>query len=359
MFPAASDRVRQLAIVVLTLSLVGCSPDNGSDTTVPGSTPVGSGQTSTPNSATNDELPLDWFARLQSEYDARESELYFGYMERCMAEAGFLWESPAAVSVPLEWAEVTRYPPRYGVVTLEQAELAAYQTPEEVFSDGAASEEESLPSDPAEREAFLAVWGGEDSLPGTLLEITDPVSGEVLVALEESAPVGRGCQGAANMWLFGALADVSVIDVTATPEITRAWVSHRVSEAFREALADPRVLAVADGWRECMVSQDWELSQSWFPGGIVRDTSLDSSIAGDDYASTLIRLEAERQNTLLAVADVQCQQQVAWLTSLRAVERERQQAVVELVPDIFAQARDILEAYGERLSSLRVEDLDF
>jgi hypothetical protein len=316
-----------------------------------------------PGSNASGELPFDWFTRLELEMGGRESDLYFSFMERCLEDAGFAWEAPAPLLVPPEWAEVTRYPLRYGVVTLGQAELAAYRAPEELFP-GYATEEadkDGFPSNPAERAAALIAWGGDEyELSGDdLVTITDPVSGEAFVALERPAPLGRGCQGQANTWLYGGLPDLDSPSVTANPEVARAWVSTRIRSAFESTLADDRVLAVASQWRACMDTRGWHLSGTWRPGGIVMGTLVDASLSADGLSAPLDQFEQERANTQLAIADVRCQDEVGWLPTLRAVEMEYQQATVERVPQLVTDVRAMLEEYRDRLSTLRLEALDY
>ncbi len=302
------------------------------------------------------ELPLDWFIRLQSDIGRMETELYFGFMARCMAEAGFSWVAPESPPVPPEWEEITRYPMRYGMVTLVQAERAAYRSPEEVFF-GLSDEnpEENLPSDPAERQAFQAAWSGvTDEGAPDLAPVLDPITGEPIALFESSLPDGGGCQGQANQWLTGRERKTEGADVTTDPEIARIWIAVRSRAAYNDALADEQVVAVADRWRACMSGLGWDLPDWRFPGGVVvasHDRSPDSPEESE-------RLEEEQGNTRLAVDDVGCQEEVDWLTELRVVEAGYQQETVERVPDLFAESRELLEAYAARLATLRLQDLD-
>lgn len=253
-----------------------------------------------PSSGSEVELPLDWLRRL--EIGQREGGLYFGYMERCMADAGFVWETPAWPVAPPEWAEITRYPRRYGVVTLGQAELAAYRMPEEFFP-GYATEEadkDGLPTDPAEREAFQVAWGGEEYefSQDDLLIIIDPVSGQEFIALEQPAPLRRGCKGQANTWLYGGPTNIDDAVVTINPGVARVWISTRIRVAFDEALVDQRVLTAAADWRVCMEERGWDLSGTWLPGGIQMG-SQNPGMTEAESLSELERLEQLRGNTEL------------------------------------------------------------
>ena len=313
-----------------------------------------------PDPGSEVELPLDWLRGL--EIGQRETDLYFGYMKRCMAESGFAWEQPEPLVAPTEWAEITRYPSRYGVVTLGQAELAAYRSPEELFP-GYATEEadkDSLPSDPAERAAFQAIWFGPEVefSPDDLVEIADPVTGQSFIALERPAPLGRGCQGQANTWLYGGAPLLDDADVTSTPGVASAWVATLIRDAFEESLVvDPLVLVAAADWRVCMEAKGWQLYGTWLPGGIRRELLNPNLPEGELLTAELERLERQRADTELAIDDVGCQQDVGWFASLRTVEAERQQATVERVPGLLTEVRDLLEAYSARLDTLRLDDL--
>lgn len=299
------------------------------------------------------ELPLDWFTRLQSDIGRLETELYFGFMERCMADAGFSWEAPVSPPVPAEWEEISRYPVRYGLVTLVQAERAAYQSPEEVIlgAGGENSEEEALPDDSAEREAFLAAWSGvRADAPPDLVSVLDPLTGEPIAAFDASLPDGGGCQGRANVWLAGGPRSTEGADVTTDRDAARIWIDTRSRAAFEAALADTRVVSTVAEWRDCMGRSGWDLPDWRLPGGL---TVPDPATAASEERAEF--LSRERDNLDLAVADVTCQQEVDWLTRLRAVEAEYQQETVERVPDLFAKTRELLEAYAARLTTLRLE----
>ncbi|MFV1970345.1 MAG: hypothetical protein ACC683_04970 [Acidimicrobiia bacterium] len=352
-------------VATLMAGCVGAVPADpvgrdGSSPHPPGDTvPVAA---ASPDSA--EELPLDWFVRLQDEIGEREGDLYFGYVERCMAEAGFTWEAPQSPPVPAGWEEIIRYPVRYGVVTLVQAELTAYRPPEMVLfgvhDEDDEGYDQGLPSDPAELEAFQTAWFGSIEEPPfeDLVEITDPVTGEPILAFDPSAPNGAGCQGRANVWLEGEAPEVDDNDVTADVDFARAWIDVRIRAAFDEALADDRVVTVAIEWRGCMTERGWELEEWAFPGGLGLGRPGPISGSDEEIATELERLDEEARNTERAVDDVRCQDEVEWLESLRAVEAEYQQETVERVPDLFAEVRDLVGAYSARLATLRLEDLD-
>lgn len=328
--------------------------------------PVPSGGVAAPSgdsSGLPDELPLDWFSRLQTAISDVESELYFGYMERCMSEAGFSWTAPSAAPVPPEWFEITRYPIRYGTVTAAQADLAAYRSPEEVlfeeYSDGDTAESD-LPSDPAELEAFQIAWfGAIDEAPfDTFVVVDDPISGEPVVAFDPS-PVNRGgCQGRANEWLAGGERQSEGADVTTDLDAARAWIGTRTRAAFDDSLADERVISAANEWRTCMADRGWEPADWRFPGGLVVGHPDGPAISDEESGGEGESLDEDIDNNQLALDDVRCQEETDWLTSLRVVEAEYQQEAVERVPDLFADARELLEEYSARLALLRLEDLD-
>lgn len=101
------------------------------------------------------ELPLDWFVRWNGQTSDLEFDLYRGYMEWCMTEAGFSFIWPPEPPLPPDLAALPAFPDRYGVVALAQAERLAYQDPHEVqLGDQELDPQAGLPSDPAEREAF-------------------------------------------------------------------------------------------------------------------------------------------------------------------------------------------------------------
>jgi len=287
----------------------------------------------------------------------KEIELYFGFVERCLAEAGFSWEAPLPPLAPPEWLEITRYPARYGVVTLVQAELAGYRHPEEIIL-GVSTEEadkEGLPTDPAEYEAFQTAWFGtfEEELPEDLVVFTDPISGEPIAALDPSPPNGGGCQGRANEWLAG---DASPIvdddDIASDLDIARRWVDTRIRVAFDQALADERVMAAAEEWGACMREGGWDVAGSMFPGGL-RVGESESDLTDEPE-----RQEPGAESIQRAIGDINCQQRVEWLASLRAIEAEYQQETVERVPDLFLRVQQLLDAYSARLAGLRLDDLD-
>ncbi len=308
------------------------------------------------------ELPLDWFVRLQEEIGPPERDLYFGYMERCMAETGFSWKAPQPPPVPTEWEEIARYPARYGVVTLVQAQRAAYLPPDEVFFDvsGEEADNEGLPSDPAELEAFQTAWFGAEAEvgPEDLVVVSDPVTGEPILAFDPSSPRGGGCVGRANAWLSGETSELGSLDIATDVGTARAWIDVRIRAAFDQTLADDRVVTVADRWRVCMAQRGWETPEWRFPGGITvgrTDTVVGSD---EEIAAEMERLDEEAGNTERAVEDVGCQGEVDWLVSLRDVEAEYQQATVERVPELFADVRDLIAVYRSRLATLRLADLD-
>ncbi|MFV1970347.1 MAG: hypothetical protein ACC683_04980 [Acidimicrobiia bacterium] len=355
-------------VVIAAVAVVGCvapTPTPSDPAGGDGSLPLPPTVTPTVAAASSGpagELPLDWFVRLQDEIGRREGDLYFGYMERCMAEAGFTWEAPQSPPGSAEWEEIVRYPIRYGMVTLVQAERAAYADPEEVFL-GASTEEadnEGLPSDPAEFEAFQKAWFGatEEAPPEEWVAITDPVTGEPILSFDPSSPRGGGCLGRADVWLEGEALKVDDIDVTTDVDFARIWIDIRIRAAFDEALADDRVVTVAIEWRGCMTERGWELEEWAFPGGLGLGRPGPISGSDEEIATELERLDEEARNTERAVDDVRCQDEVEWLESLRAVEAEYQQETVERVPDLFAEVRDLVGAYSARLATLRLEDLD-
>lgn len=245
-------RFRSVSLAVGVLMLGAC--ETGPSSKVNGGAPVPS-ITVVLAGDVPEELPFDWFNRIQTDMSRLETELYFGFMERCMADAGFSWEAPVSPPVPAEWEEISRYPVRYGVVTLVQAERAAYQNPEEVILGvvGESSEEEALPDDPAEREAFLAAWSGVDAdAPSDLVSILDPLTGEPVAAFDASLPDGGGCQGRANVWLAGGPRRTEGADVTTDRDAARIWIDTRSRAAFEAALADTRVVSTVAEWRDCM-----------------------------------------------------------------------------------------------------------
>lgn len=355
-----------MGFAVAALAASGCvsaPPSNpaGSEDSLP----LSRSEAPTAEAATADparELPLDWFVRLQGEIGQRESGLYFGFMERCMAEAGFEWEAPKLPPASAEWEEIIRYPVRYGVVTLVQAEQAGYGDPEEAFL-GASPEEaddEGLPSDPAELEAFQTAWFGatEEAPLEDLVIVNDPVTGEPVLAFDPSSPQGGGCLGGANAWLEGGAPVAGEIDVTADVSFARTWVDLRIRAAFNEALADNRVEAVAAEWRGCMAERGWELEEWWFPGGLGLGGPGPVPGTDEEAAAELEPSDDEAGDRERAIDDIRCQDEVEWLVSLRAVEAEYQQETVERVPDLFAEVRDLIAAYSARLAVLRLEDLD-
>jgi hypothetical protein len=308
------------------------------------------------------ELSLDWFVRLQEEIGRPERDLYSGYMERCMADAGFSWQAPQPPTIPTEWEEIARYPARYGVVTLTQAERAAYLSPDEVFFDLSSEEadNEGLPSDPAEFDAFQAAWFGTEAEvgPEDLVVVSDPVTGEPILAFDPSSPRGGGCVGRANAWLSGETSEAGSLDIATDVGTARAWIDVRIRASFDQALADDRVVAVAERWRACMAERGWEAPEWQFPGGLTVDRPGSGAASDEQTAAERERLEKEAGNTARAVDDVRCQDQVEWLVSLRKVEAEYQQETVERVPDRFAEVRDLIAAYRARLATLRLADLD-
>lgn len=355
-----------VGIVIAAAAVTGCASGSSSNSVGEiGSVPFTPGK-SVPIDASSvgsvGELPLDWFSRLQDEIGEREGDLYFGFMERCMAEAGFTWDPPRSAPPSAEWEEIVRYPVRYGVVTLVQAEGAAYRDPEEVFLEALTEESdgEGLPSDPAELEAFQRAWFGDDEEAPIedLVDIVDPLTGEPILAFDPSSPHGGGCVGKANAWLEGEASSVEVFDVATDVDFARAWVGLRISAAFDETLADDRVKAAASEWRGCMENRGWEMEDSRLPGGLRRGGPGSAVGSDDEMVAETDRLQGEAGDVARAVDDVRCQDETEWLESVRTVEAEYQQLVVERVPDLFADVRDLIGAYDARLATLRLEDLD-
>ncbi len=311
-----------------------------------------------PDDVSGIELPLDWFARQQVEAAQKEAELYFGFLERCLAEAGFEWEAPATAETPegwseAEWVQVSRLPGRYGVITMVQATKSGYDRPHAASGAGGTDTEadtEDLPEDPAERQAFLeAFFGTEAELdPSSMVVVSDPLTGDPVVAYDPSER-GRGCKGRANRWLRGELTRADG-EVLTDPTTTSAWLASTVARVFQETLADPRVVQAATEWRRCMIDHGGEFPEWRYPGGLAVGRAPGEGgveAAGEGFART-----AE-----IATADVECQEEVEWLRRLRSVEREYQQDVVERLPELFAGARELLDAYAERLATLRLEDV--
>ena len=362
-----------LALVVAVT--VGCGPRGDGDPegalaaaeTEDASTTVSPGGSAGPQDKgppAGGELPLDWTTGVLNEISEKQTALYFGFVKRCMAEAGFEVELPPGAATPPgwreeDWREVTRYPIRYGVVTEVQARLAGYDDPEEALGDlpeEEEAEEELLPEDPAERAAFQAAWFGPESAPvdlDDLVVIRDPITGEPVVALESfdaRGVFGSGCKGRANEWLAGDFVELSEEpSVFLDPEVLSAWMSSTTRRTFDEALGEERVAAVAAEWRRCMAERGYELPEFRYPGGLMAPDVTQAEWARHRDARELWTVE-------VAVDDVACQQEVDWLGRLRRVEAGFQQEVVERAPELFAEAREILEAYRARLAELSLEE---
>ncbi len=372
--PAVSRLSSWAAVLFVSFVVAACSPTGGFLGGSEGSEWVAStrGESEAASGVAvpaGVELPLDWAARMFAEVGGLESRLFFEFMARCMAEAGFRWDPPPETPVPpgwteTEWVEILRFPARYGLVTDIQAAKVAYRDPEGAFVEESEQGfgEEGLPRDPAERAAFEAVWfgsGGEYGPGDELVEIRDPLTGEPLMAVnsaDRAGLYGGGCQGRANEWLTGDLADVGELEgepsVFAAPGLVSAWIQATIGRVFDEVLSDDRVIVAAAEWRQCMVDRGNDLPEFRLPGGLIApDASLRQREAVERHLGV-----SELWTVDVAVADVACQREIDWLERLRRVEAEYQQEVVERAPELFDRARKLLESYAARLADLRLDE---
>lgn len=295
MNPIGSARM-SIAIVAVAAMFTACAPAESAPHQL--DTPSGSA-TDAANPVSINDLPLAWYLVTASEQRNALSDARNRILETCMEAKGFAWR---AVPYAPDPDFLSR---RYGLLDLDWARSHGHR-PSDYQDPPPPMEEENIPSDPAEQQAYLLALNGNASEAETI-PLENPVDGSEF----GTQTLTGGCTGEANEQIFGSMG--GFVEYTADD----LSVQLLAQEALSRALADQAVLEAEADWSTCMQDRGYEFGAVSDIYAYMESQGLGASDSVSD------------EETALAVADVECRIKTKYAERAAEAEVRTQRELLE------------------------------